>query len=116
MLKAPGTKRLKLKYDEPLSNFAFKFNLRRYYMESFQAATVRPRGRRTSLVSILVELVSNPDVRRSSLVSIHDELVSNKRTTLSVDVVVLRGTTSRMWMIPGLALWSNDHIEWCRVR
>jgi hypothetical protein len=29
-LKAPRTKRLKLKYDEPLSNFAFKFNLRRY--------------------------------------------------------------------------------------
>jgi hypothetical protein len=30
VLKAPGTKRLKLKCDEPLSNFAFKFNLRRY--------------------------------------------------------------------------------------
>ena len=29
-LIAPGTKRLKLKYDEPLSNFAFKFNFRRY--------------------------------------------------------------------------------------
>ena len=29
-LKAPGTKRLKLKYDELLSNLAFKFNLRRY--------------------------------------------------------------------------------------
>ena len=29
-LKPPGTQRLKLKYDEPLSNFAFKFNLRRY--------------------------------------------------------------------------------------
>ena len=29
-LKAPGTERLKLKSDEPLSNFAFKFNLRRY--------------------------------------------------------------------------------------
>jgi len=29
-LKAPGTKRLTLKCDEPLSNFAFKFNLRRY--------------------------------------------------------------------------------------
>ena len=28
-LKPPGTKRLKLKYDELLSNFAFKFNLRR---------------------------------------------------------------------------------------
>jgi len=29
-LKPPGTKRLKLQYDEPLSNFAFKFKLRRY--------------------------------------------------------------------------------------
>ena len=29
-LKAPGTQRLKLKYDNPLSSFAFKFNLRRY--------------------------------------------------------------------------------------
>ena len=33
-LKAPGSKRLKLKHDGPLSNFAFKFNLRRY-IESF---------------------------------------------------------------------------------
>ena len=32
-LKAPGTKRLKLKRDEPLSNFAFKINLRRYTMD-----------------------------------------------------------------------------------
>jgi hypothetical protein len=32
-LKALGTKRLKLKCDEPLSNFAFKFNLRRYTLE-----------------------------------------------------------------------------------
>jgi hypothetical protein len=29
-LNAPGNKRLKLKYAELLSNFAFKFNLRRY--------------------------------------------------------------------------------------
>ena len=29
-LKAPGTKRLKLKYDQVVSNFAFKINLRRY--------------------------------------------------------------------------------------
>jgi len=33
VLKAPGTKRLKLKYDEPLSNFAFKCNLHRYIQE-----------------------------------------------------------------------------------
>ena len=30
MLKAPGTKRLNLKYDEPPSKIAFKINLRRY--------------------------------------------------------------------------------------
>jgi len=29
-LKALGTMRLTLKYDEPLSSFAFKFDLRRY--------------------------------------------------------------------------------------
>ena len=29
-LKAPGTKRLKLKCDEPLSKIAFNFDLRRY--------------------------------------------------------------------------------------
>jgi len=30
VLKAPGSKRLKPKYDNLLSNFAFKFNLRHY--------------------------------------------------------------------------------------
>jgi len=30
MLKAPGTERLKLKHEKLLSNFGFKFNLRRY--------------------------------------------------------------------------------------
>jgi hypothetical protein len=33
-LKAPGIKLLKLKYDKPLSKFAFKINLRRYFMEN----------------------------------------------------------------------------------
>jgi hypothetical protein len=32
-LKAPESKRLKLKCDEPLLNFAFNFNLRRYMLE-----------------------------------------------------------------------------------
>jgi hypothetical protein len=31
-LKAPGTKHLKLEFDELLSSFAFKFSLRRYMM------------------------------------------------------------------------------------
>jgi hypothetical protein len=30
MLKAPGTERLKLQYDEPPAKFAFRFNLRHY--------------------------------------------------------------------------------------
>jgi len=30
VLKAPGTKRLKLTYDQLLSNYAFNFNLRHY--------------------------------------------------------------------------------------
>jgi len=37
-LKAPGSKRLKLEYDEPPSNFAFKFNSRRYTRGSQDAA------------------------------------------------------------------------------
>jgi hypothetical protein len=37
-LKAPGTVRLKLKYDEPLTKFAFNFNLRRYIQEVLEAA------------------------------------------------------------------------------
>jgi hypothetical protein len=32
-VKPPGTERLKLIRDDPLSNFAFKFNLRRYIMK-----------------------------------------------------------------------------------
>jgi hypothetical protein len=35
MLKAPGTKHLKLKYDEPLSTFAFKFKLRRFTLVGY---------------------------------------------------------------------------------
>ena len=42
MLKAPGTKRLKLKYDESPSNFAFKFNLRRYTV--VRGAGARPHA------------------------------------------------------------------------
>jgi len=40
-LKAPGAKRLKLKHDEPLSNIAFSFNLRRYNAVSSMRAAYR---------------------------------------------------------------------------
>ena len=45
-LKAPGTKRLKLKYDATLSNFAFKFNLRRYTVGALRAWAAHVRTRR----------------------------------------------------------------------
>jgi hypothetical protein len=34
-LKAPGTKRLEVQYDELLPNFAFNLKLRRYAMSSY---------------------------------------------------------------------------------
>ena len=40
VLKAPGTKRLKLTCDELLSNYAFKFNLRRYIKGALVVARV----------------------------------------------------------------------------
>jgi len=42
-LKAPGTKRLKLIYDGPLSNFTFKFNLHRYTMAKLSECGARFR-------------------------------------------------------------------------
>ena len=50
-LKPPGTKRLQLTYDEPLSNFASKFKLRRYVKDKWkrpdvQVLVVSPKVRR----------------------------------------------------------------------
>ena len=43
-LKAPGSKRLKLKHDNLLSHFAFRFNLRRYTKAKSHPAPVAPGG------------------------------------------------------------------------
>ena len=43
-LKAPGTKRLKLRYDGPGSNLAFNFNLRRYTLTTWQGITFGEAG------------------------------------------------------------------------
>ena len=45
MMKPPGTKRLQLKYDSLLSNFAFNFNLRRYTEDGSITMTVRGQYR-----------------------------------------------------------------------
>ena len=39
-LKAPGTERLKLKYEELLSNFGIKFDLRRYIKDVMMSSGV----------------------------------------------------------------------------
>jgi hypothetical protein len=73
-LNAHGTKRLKLKCDEPLSDFAFNFNLRRY--------TAVPGDRRHRALQcgkpVLVEpmkpVLKLPGIKRLTLEC--DELVS----------------------------------------
>jgi hypothetical protein len=47
-LKPPGTERLKLKYDEAPSKFAFKFNLRRYMVVVPAGARCRRGGPRAT--------------------------------------------------------------------
>jgi len=48
MLKPPGTKHWKLKCDELLSSFAFKFNLRRYIQVEANATVSPPGGMQMS--------------------------------------------------------------------
>jgi hypothetical protein len=52
-LKVPGNNRLKLRYDEPLSNVAFEFNLRRYTLD---AAMERGHIRDEELFMMLSDL------------------------------------------------------------
>jgi len=59
-LKAPGTQRLKLQYDEPLSNFAFKFNLRRYNSVWSIGASVDEEGRKKFDSMLRKLLVNDP--------------------------------------------------------
>jgi len=47
-MRAPGTKLVKLEYDKLISNFAFKFNLRRY-----TTAVIRLRARLGPDVSLM---------------------------------------------------------------
>ena len=48
-LKAPGTKRLKLKWDDPLSSFGFNFNLRHYSLGSGSVAARMSRFETASI-------------------------------------------------------------------
>jgi hypothetical protein len=62
-LKAPGIKRLKLKCAEALSNFAFKFNLRRYTeraaaVAALRATTTGPAAAAVTVVPLSVGLLT----------------------------------------------------------
>jgi len=56
--KAPGTRRLKLNYDEPLSRFAFKFNLRRCNKEVLERLDPNSRASLSRAASALRDAVS----------------------------------------------------------
>jgi hypothetical protein len=53
MLKAPGTQRLKLRYDETPFNFAFKLNLRRYTAGSKEANNYAVASLLTALARVV---------------------------------------------------------------
>jgi hypothetical protein len=69
-LKAPGTERLKLKYDEPLSKVTFKFNLRRYNVgpaadgddpaQDSDGEDVSVEGVVSQLLELVMTLVEHP--------------------------------------------------------
>jgi len=49
VLKAPRTMLLKLRYDEPLSSFAFNFNLRHCTKDAYEAYMNKPEKRRSHM-------------------------------------------------------------------
>ena len=65
MLKAPRSKRLKLRYDELLSGFAFKFNLRRYTLgvHTGDSITIAPAQTLTDKVERCRLTLSNPRLK-----------------------------------------------------
>jgi len=87
MLKAPGTKRLKQQNDEPRSNFAFKFSLRRYTKPSPLATSVRKQPDATDNAappeqspSLLARSMGKQSERtKSAAVMVQVDLMSTRR-------------------------------------
>jgi len=76
-LKPPGTKRLELKCDILLSNFGFKFNLRRYNKDDAIAATVGEK------LTAVAAAESDRDERVAAAIRERDEAGAYTRSLLS---------------------------------
>ena len=59
-LKPPRTNRLKLKYDEPLSSFAFKINVRHYSVACYCSRATAGRGLSSSTFQLNLSRQAEP--------------------------------------------------------
>ena len=81
-LKAPGIKLLNLKYDKPLSHFAFKFNLRRY-IEVLESATISLAEVPEGTDSLVMACTNFTDTSFNVLEMVRCRVVGRCRLTLS---------------------------------
>jgi carotenoid cleavage dioxygenase-like enzyme len=79
MVKAPGTQRLTLNYDEPLSNVAFGLNLRRY----IEVAKISATGE--------VENTAALPLPSANMVMIHDAAMSANHLVFILPPYALTG-------------------------
>jgi len=92
-LKAPGTKSLKLNYDEPLSFFAFKLNLRRYNED------------RLAMLMSKIDDIINSVVRQCSFDAFEAKVHSARAAgTLTPDEMTTAGGALRLSTRPTLNL------------
>ena len=79
MLKAPGTKRLKLKCDTLLSSFALKFNLRRYMSADYETVDTLDEVHNHNLRNVLkvgwCRLLLSKTVLRAHMVSALETII-----------------------------------------
>jgi hypothetical protein len=90
VLKAFGTKRLKLQHDEPVSNFAFNFNLRRYTegLLVFSLQWIVGRGGETSLA--IASLSSNGEEAGAFVAAADPALLTVGRCRLTVSTPMVK--------------------------
>jgi len=85
-MNPPGTERLKLKYDDPLSNFAFRFNLRRYNTAvSFNGADASVA---VTLTGAVLTLSHGSDSAFAGHLSSFDEVDWTAKISAGIDVEV----------------------------